>query len=272
MKRFLCALLGVVMILAAVPFGLGGCADPLSEGLEYTSNGDGTCTLAGMGTFVGTALRVPERNPGGELVTAVEAFAFSGNGELVSVALPDSVKTLRTEAFSGCTSLEWVRFGNGLESIEAFAFKGCSALEYFTYSGGFGSITVTLDIAPFVGSLALQLKDADRYIPMSVQLLELPRSVKYVEAGAFSDCSSLSGCLLLGEGLQGVGANAFSGCTSLEYAHVDSSVLVMGNGVFEGDAGLYLVLERENVPSTWHENWQSAGSATNIAVRNSEWA
>ena len=45
----------------------------------------------------------------------------------------------------------------------------------------------------------------------------------------------------------------------------------MGSGVFEGDTDLYLVLERENAPATWNSNWQSAGSATKIAVRNSEW-
>ena len=47
----------------------------------------------------------------------IGAQAFSDMDSLVSVVLPDGLKTIPSRAFSGCDSLTEVTMGNGVESI-----------------------------------------------------------------------------------------------------------------------------------------------------------
>ena len=47
-----------------------------SEGLEFTSNGDGTCYVAGIGECTDTDIVIPEVSPTGDVVIAIGTYAF----------------------------------------------------------------------------------------------------------------------------------------------------------------------------------------------------
>lgn len=47
-----------------------------SEGLEFESNGDGTCAIKSVGTFEGDDLIIPQTSPGGDTVTEISEDAF----------------------------------------------------------------------------------------------------------------------------------------------------------------------------------------------------
>ena len=70
-----------------------------SEGLEFTSNGDGTCSVTGLGSFVGNAVTVPEKSPKGDTVTAIGDSAFLGCSTLGTVSLPESLENIGIGAF-----------------------------------------------------------------------------------------------------------------------------------------------------------------------------
>lgn len=55
---------------------LDGVPTP-SEGLEFTSNGDGTCMVTGIGTCTDDVLVIPSVSDAGETVTGIDSNAFS---------------------------------------------------------------------------------------------------------------------------------------------------------------------------------------------------
>ena len=60
-------------------------------------------------------------------ITELPYFAFQWQSALLSIKLPESVKTIRFDAFEGCGSLASVSMP-GVEFINEYAFEGCSSL------------------------------------------------------------------------------------------------------------------------------------------------
>ena len=75
------------------------------EGLLYQNNGNGTCTIVGLGTCLKTDIEIPEKSPEGLRVVAISTGAFENCRKLESISIPASVKTIGTGAFVGCASL-----------------------------------------------------------------------------------------------------------------------------------------------------------------------
>lgn len=69
-------------------------------------------------------------------VTEIGEGAFNKCDWLISVTLPDSVKTIGEAAFMGCSNLKEIRLPAELSSIEAFAFEGCGKLAALSIPGG----------------------------------------------------------------------------------------------------------------------------------------
>jgi hypothetical protein len=80
-----------------------------SVGLEFDSNGNGTCCLIGLGDCTDTAIVIPMRSPDGDLVTEIDSNVFK-NKPITSVTLPESLTDIPRRAFLGCDSLTDVYF------------------------------------------------------------------------------------------------------------------------------------------------------------------
>ena len=64
------------------------------QGLRYKSNGDGTCTCMGFTADEGqTTLRIPNHSPDGDVVTALNSYAFSNLIGLTEVILPAGLRS-----------------------------------------------------------------------------------------------------------------------------------------------------------------------------------
>ncbi len=133
-KKILSVLLALVM-LAGLLAGCGAKNPKASEGLEFTSNGDGTCTWTGVGICEDTEIVVPEKN-GDETVTAVAKNALDFNSKVTKVTLPGSVITIQAGAFMNVKALEEVILNKGLKVIEEDAFRGCEKLQGITFPEG----------------------------------------------------------------------------------------------------------------------------------------
>ena len=105
-----------------------------SEGLAFTSNGDGTCSVSGIGTCPDVDLRIPLTSMEGDKVTSIGSYAFYSCDSLTSVEIGDSVTSIGDDAFEDCNNLTSVVIGNSVTNIGASAFYNCSKLANITYS------------------------------------------------------------------------------------------------------------------------------------------
>lgn len=109
-------------------------------GLEYTSNGDGTCYVSRLGDYHDKEIFIPSISPSGDTVTAIGDGAFYGRSGLSVVHLPDSVTSIGESAFEWCcglgsNGLESFTIPSGVTSIGAFAFAYCRSLKDITFEG-----------------------------------------------------------------------------------------------------------------------------------------
>lgn len=100
-----------------------------TEGLRYIPAPDGEegYWVSGMGAAEVSELVIPSTYLD-EPVTGIKASAFRGNEDLMSVAIPSSVKTIGEMAFYECGLLK-AEFSEGLEEIGERAFSSCDMSE-----------------------------------------------------------------------------------------------------------------------------------------------
>ena len=84
-----------------------------SRGLSFTSNGDGTCVLTGIGNCIDTCLIIPQKSDSGDTVVSIAAEAFAGNTTIGAVQIPITVTSIGNAAFAGCTSLSYISVTQG---------------------------------------------------------------------------------------------------------------------------------------------------------------
>ena len=76
--------------------------------LLFLSFGNGTCSVAGIGTYSEQSLIIPAKSPSGDVVTAIEPRAFYENTDIRTVQIPSTVTSIGEMAFSGCSSLVYI--------------------------------------------------------------------------------------------------------------------------------------------------------------------
>ena len=135
-----------------------------STGLDFRSNGDGTCAVSGVGSCTSACILIPPTSPAGDTVTAILPYAFA-EGIVGAIELPSTVTTLTAESFAGCVRLSYVRVASGNTSF----------LEY-------DGVLYTAD-----GTTLLYCPAA-----RSATTLQLHPSLRRIAAGAFSACSELT--------------------------------------------------------------------------------
>lgn len=161
------------MICAIVLFC--SCGDNFSEGLIFTSNGDGTCYIAGIGACTDTNIVIPTRSPVGDIITSIGDNAFSGYGSLRKVTIGNGTRVIGNNAFADCTSLTNIEIPNGVTDIGNHAFYGCSSLTSIEIPNGVTSI----------GFCAFQ--DCS-----SLTNIRIPNSVKNIKNSVLANCTSLT--------------------------------------------------------------------------------
>lgn len=79
-------------------------AEPKYE-LSFTSNGDGTCYVSGLGTYRRSDVEIPTLSPTGDIVTGIGGYAFYNKSAIARISLPSTIRTIGEYAFLGCTAL-----------------------------------------------------------------------------------------------------------------------------------------------------------------------
>ena len=168
-----------------------------SKGLKYTSNGDGTCYVSGIGTCTDTDIVIPAVSPAGDKVTSIGSAAFGNCSSLTSIDIPDGVTGIGDYAFQNCSSLTSIDIPDGVTSIGRGAFYNCSSL-------------TSIEIPDSVTSIG----DNTCYNCSSLTSIDIPDGVTSIGASAFYNCSNLSS-IEIPDSVTSIGSIAFYGCSSL---------------------------------------------------------
>jgi hypothetical protein len=159
-----------------------------SQGLEFISRGEGSCSLKGIGSCTDTDILIPLTSPSGEKVTAIDASAFEGVTSILSVTIPEDVTEIGHYAFKGCTSLKEIVIPAGVKVIETGAFDGCISLESVIFE--------------------VEEKIADGETEDDAEPVVTYRGLYEIASGAFSGCISLTE-VTVPVTLEKIGSSAF---------------------------------------------------------------
>ena len=155
--------------------------------------------------------------------TGPEIWSYDENGEWGpwDRGEPFCDDIIPSHAFANKTSLRFFVFPEYLEGImnEAFAYSGLS-----------GALILPDEVV-YINSYA--------FATTKVTSLQLPNALEIIDDCAFDGCSSLTGSLLLPDGLRTVGYNAFNSCHFSGILHLPESLELLKSGAFY-NSGSYI--------------------------------
>ena len=127
--------------------------------------------------------------------TLISDKAFSGNKQLISVSLPDSLKYIGESAFAECDQLKSVSFNEGLREIIEYSFYNCKSLTEIKLP----SSLEVIDSEAFRGcenltkvtfSEGIEIIGDDLFVGCpKLKTVTIPKSVTEIGYGAFFDCA-----------------------------------------------------------------------------------
>ncbi len=238
-----------------------------SEGLEFLTNGDKTCSVVGIGTCTDCYIVIPPVSPEGDSVTSIADNAFRYCNSIAFLIIPDSVTYIGEEAFYYCGSLVSVELGKGLtwEGIGKNAFRACPKLieiinkSSMTIRSGLWTYIYDGTYIPNydrygVGSYALEIHSGKSRIVNQEGFLFYTRGNNYLIGyvgdsteivlpekyngedylfyyGALQSCDLFTS-VEIPNNIAEISEDAFSGCNNLTSVVIPNSVTVIGDDAF----------------------------------------
>jgi len=166
----------------------------VSTGLEFTSNGDGTCYVSGIGSCTDTSIVIPD----------VAYSVSDGNGGTMDLSVPEPVVGIGLAAFENCKLITEVIIPDSIVYISEDAFNGCSSLKSISIPDG-------------VSSIGSAFQDCS-----SLESILLPKELTRIEVCTFAGCTGLKE-ITVQDKLEVICENAFSECTSLKHLYYTGS-------------------------------------------------
>lgn len=172
-------------------------------------------------------------------VVAIGASAFRDSEELISVSLPESVRSIGDYAFDGCSNLTSITLPSQLTSMGRSVFLDCVSLVSVTLPDSLSSMgrgifwnCTALTQVELPDDL-LRLEWGTFYNCLSLAEIELPSRLETIGRSAFDDCTSLAE-VRLPDALKFIDDFAFSGCERLTRIHFPEDLAGLGIRVFSG--------------------------------------
>lgn len=207
-----------------------------SEGLEFESNGDGTCTLVGIGICQDTDLVIPTESPEGDKLTLIEKYAFMSledvnsvtllnycyevedwafeYGEMTAVNILGGTPVIGESAFASCEDLASITFQDCDLQLNKYAFLGSGKDAVVTFSNCTGT----------VDKYAFEYGD---FISLTMDQCDMT-----MEEGSFSSCEALTSVAFRESNLS-VGEDAFLGAGDSASMEVDNCTLTLEDSAFQ---------------------------------------
>lgn len=120
-----------------------------------------------------------------EGVASIGDYAFSGCGSLRDIKFPSSLTSIGESSFLRCESLDTVFLPPNVSKIGAGAFSSCDSLSQFIVAED------NTNFSAVSGALYDQSVSTLIVCPASFEYLNIPQTVKSINAYAFSGCQKL---------------------------------------------------------------------------------
>jgi len=180
-------------------------------------------------------ITLPEDGKSSGLETiGLRAFRNSG---LISIIIPDTVKSIADSAFINCIQLSYVKLPDSIVSIGVSAFEGCALLDNIELPQNLTSIADKTFLK--AGLRSVTIKDAVKRIGAAAfaenrWLTEviLPDGLENISNEAFKDSTSLHS-ITIPANVKRVGEYAFSN-SGIEEITIPGSIPVIETGTFAG--------------------------------------
>lgn len=182
--------------------------------------------------------------------------------KIISIRIPDTVKTIEPRVFNGCKNLVYVKLPSKLSAIESSVFSECRKLANIdipdtvkTIGESAFSDCETLakiklpqkltKIGNWAFSNCLNLESIEiskkiKYIKsgafhrcVRLTSFTIPEDVTTIEAQVFHDCESLSS-VIIHDKITAIKEFAFNGCKKLEYKKIPDTVKTIDDTAFQG--------------------------------------
>ena len=183
-----------------------------SEGFEFESNGDGTCTLKQIGTCSDKDIVIPVKSPSGDKVTKIAEHAFYNAEDIDSIIFAGKTIKLDKKAFQSCEVKKIVITGCEL-NIDENAFSYCDDMKEIYISNS------KLEVEEYA------FYDAGKKMNVTIKNCNGILGKKGFQSGGIKDLT-ISGCSFE------LGENAFSYCEDLENIRMENSNLEIGSYAF----------------------------------------
>ena len=229
-----------------------------AELFRYDLNGDGTIEITGIGDESIETLNIPAEIDGYQ-VTSIGNFAFGNCMRLVSVIIPEGVKTLGTHAFANCSALESVSIPDSLVSIEGHALRSERLMD----------VKVSPDHPVFaVENKALinkQNMTLVRFLgPEITGEYEIAQGIRTIGEGAFEFARISS--VVIPDSVTAIGDEAFCWCRNLKSFTFPDSVTSVGRCVFDCCYVLESVVIPDTVTEIGADVFDDCGNLTSIQI------
>ena len=183
-----------------------------SEGFEFESNGDGTCTLKQIGNCSDKDIVIPGKSPSGDKVTKIAEHAFYNAEDIDSIIFAGKTMKLDKKAFQSCEVKKSVIPGCEL-NIDENAFSYCDDMKEVYISNS------KLEVEEYA------FYDAGKKMNVTIKNCNGILGKKGFQSGGIKDLT-ISGCSFE------LGENAFSYCEDLENIKMENSNLEIGSYAF----------------------------------------
>ena len=235
------------LILSAsllVPAASGTVWAAEESGYKFTTTEEnGSLTIRGF-SGSGETLTIPDEI-NGKPVTAIADYMFAGNKELISVTLPDGLKTIGKKVFSNCANLKTVSIGSDIDSIDEQAFSACPNLEDIavstdskTYRSENNSLYKGDSLLIYAGGKKAAITDGTAAIgkyaffgKTELTAVDIPDSVAMIDDYAFAGCLALKS-IDLPDKIENIGNYCFVSCIELSSVELGSSLKAVPDSCF----------------------------------------
>ena len=229
-----------------------------SKGLDFTSNGDGTCYVSGIGTCTDTDIIISPISPDGDSVTCIGEGAFSECSSLTSITIPDGVTSIGSCAFEYCDSLTSITIPDSVTSIGSCAFSSCDSLTSITIPDGVTSIgSCAFEYCTSLESITV---DKNNSVYQSKGNCLIETASKTLIAGCKNSVIPADGSVTI------IGGYAFYGCYNLTSITIPDSVTSIGNGAFYYCSSLTSITIPDSVTSIGGYAFSGYSSLESITV------
>ncbi len=194
-----------------------------SSGFQFGLKADGTYELQiyyGMDAHV-----VVPSHYQGYVVTSIKGGAFYNNGTMISITLPNTIKSIGTSAFEGCYLLESIVIPDSVITIGDSAFLNCDALASIQLS----QALIRLGQSVFTYNLmmtSIELPDSLLYLGenafayANITSIEIPSQLREIKDYTFAYNSELA-TVWISENVVSISPKAFKNCNGLLNINVD---------------------------------------------------